>query len=173
MLKVIVILFVLVSSISVGQEREIMYRIENELMDECGYVNQNGDTLIPFGECVICFTDSLNYAIVVKWERTDYAFPIIDSKGNELYGAFIFDNGPDYVEDGTFRIVKDDKIGYMTVEGEIIISPTYEGAWPFENGRALVSYKADIESDGEHSWWVGGDWFYIDKNGNRHKNQKE
>ena len=55
----------------------------------------------------------------------------------------------------------------------MIIPPTYEGAWPFEDGRALVSLKASKESDGEHWWWVGGDWFYIDKNGNRHTNQDQ
>lgn len=150
-----------------------MYRIYDEEEEQCSYVNANGDTLFPMGTFVHCFSDSVNYAIVIKWEKSDYAFPIIDSKGNELYGAFVFDNGPDYIEDGTFRIIKDGKIGYASEDSEIIIEPIYEGAWPFKDGRAFVSLETSVESDGEHSWWVGGDWFYIDKNGNRHENQSE
>ena len=64
----LVVVFLFVSFFSVGQEeREVMYRIEDsQYGDSCGYVNENGDTLIPFGECVVCFSDSLNYAIVIK-----------------------------------------------------------------------------------------------------------
>lgn len=150
-----------------------MYRIYDKEAEQCSYMNANGDTLFPMGTFVHCFSDSLNYAIVAKWEKQDYAFPVIDSKGNELYGAFIFDTGPDYIEDESFRIIKNGKIGYMSVQGEIIAEPIYEGAWPFKDGRAFVSLETSVESDGEHYWWVGGDWFYIDKNGNRHENQSE
>lgn len=108
----------------------------------------------------------MNYAIVVKWDDQSYGFPAIDSKGEETFRVFVYDNGPDYIEDGTFRIIKGGLIGYSTEGGEIIIPPQYEGSWPFENGRALVSLKASKESDGEHWWWVDGDWFYIDENGN-------
>lgn len=168
MTRLFTILLILLSYNSFTQEQpEIMYRIENQNEDVCGYVNAQGDTLIPFGECIACFSDSLSYAIVLKWDDQSYGFPAFNAKGGEVFRVFVYDNGPDYIEDGTFRIVKDGKIGYASVSGEIIVPPMYEAAWPFEDGRALVSIHADIETDGEHSWWINTDGFYIDKQGNR------
>lgn len=157
--------------ISAQEEKEIMYRIYDDAMDECGYVNANGDTLIPFGECLVCFSDSLNYAIVIKWGDRSYGFPAIDASGKEVFRVFVYDNGPDYIEDGTFRIVKDGLIGYATSSGEIIIPPTYEAAWPFKDGRARVSFKATKVQEGEHWFWLEEEPFYIDKEDNRHENQ--
>ena len=149
----------------------MMYQIYDEETDQCGYVNKDGDTLIPFGTYDYCISDSMNYAIVIDFNGGE-GFPAIDSKGNELFRIFAYDNGPDYVEDGMFRIVKNGLIGYATKEGEIIVPPAYEAAWPFENGRALVSVKAEkVQLDEEHWTWVEEDPFYIDKNGNRHENQ--
>lgn len=177
MILYLTFLFSLISTVSFGQEeREMMYRItDSEDWEVCGYVNKNGDTLVPFGECAMCFSDSLNYAIIIRNDDSfrEPGFLAIDSRGNEVFRVFVYDNGPDYIEDGTFRIVKNGKIGYATEAGDVIIQPQYTGAWPFENGRALVSPNAGKDSDGEHSWWVGGDWFYIDKNGNLHENQEE
>lgn len=171
MLRTIVFLSILIPVFTFGQEeREVMYRIyDSEEWEECGYVNKNGDTLIPFGECAMCFSDSLNYAIVIRYDDPNPKPGIlaIDSRGNELFRVFVYDNGPDYSEDGTFRIVNDGKIGYATEAGEIIIEPKYEAAQPFENGRAHVSIKANKQQDGEHWFWVDTDWFYVDKNGNR------
>lgn len=168
MTRLFTILSTLLSWCCFAQEQpEIMYRIENQNEDVCGYVNAQGDTLIPFGECVVCFSDSLPYAIVLKWDDQSYGFPAINAKDEEVFRVFVFDNGPDYIEEGTFRIVKDGKIGYASVSGEIIVPPMYEAAWPFENGRAQVSLYARKEQDGEHWFWTETDWFYIDKNGNR------
>lgn len=156
-----------VSLMSFAQQDDLMFRVYDEVEDECGYVNAKGETLIPIGQCFACFSDSLTYAVVIKRNHRGEGFPAFDAKGNNVFNVFPYDNGPDYVEDGTFRIIKEGKIGYANVAGEIIIPPKYEAAFPFENGRAKVSLHADKESDGEHSWWVNTDWFYIDKKGNK------
>ncbi|MDG1331633.1 MAG: WG repeat-containing protein [Crocinitomicaceae bacterium] len=167
MLRLVTILL-FASSFSFGQENEIMYRITDREDDEnCGYVNANGDTLISFGECFACFSDSLKYAIVYKASENGSGFPALNSKGEVIFRVFIYDNGPDYIEDGTFRIINDGKIGYATAAGEIIIPPKYEAAWPFENGKAQVSIHATKEQDGEHGFWTNADWFFIDKEGKR------
>lgn len=153
------------------EEREMMYQIYDEEAELCGYVNENGDTLIPMGVFDYCLSDSLNYAIVIGFDGEE-GFLAIDSKGHELFRVFAYDNGPDYIEDEMFRIVKNGLIGYASEEGEIIVPPTYEAAWPFKNGRALVSLKAEkVQLDEEHWTWVEEAPFYIDKNGNRHQNQ--
>jgi hypothetical protein len=174
MMKILSFLIVFVSFTSFSQEeREIMYRIYNEETDECGYVNVNGDTLIPLGTVFYCFSDSTDFAIIENLDMEE-GFPAIDSKGDEVFRVFAYDNGPDYIEEGMFRIIKNGLIGYATEAGEIIVPPTYEAAWPFENGRALVSLKAEkVQLEEEHWTWVEEDPFYIDKFGNRHENQAD
>ncbi|NVK65255.1 MAG: WG repeat-containing protein [Flavobacteriales bacterium] len=49
-------------------------------------------------------------------------------------------------------LVHNRKAGYAAESVEIIIPPMYESAFPFESGRALVSFHADIETDREYSW---------------------
>ena len=85
---------------------------------------------------------------------------------NILYIVFPFDNGPDYVSDGLFRILIDGKIGYAdSATGKIIIQPQFDCAWQFENGVAKVSTDCTTKSDGEHSTWLSESWFYIDRTG--------
>lgn len=175
MFRTFTFLFLLISTFSFGQEqRETMYQITNgETNENCGYVNQNGDTLFPIGTFDFCFSDSMDFAIVIRHEDHEPGIPAFDSKGNEIFRVFVYDNGPDYIEDGTFRIIKNGLVGYATEAGKVIVPPMYEAAWPFKNGRALVSFKATKVQDGEHWIWFEEDPFYIDKNGNRHENQEE
>lgn len=59
------------------------------------------------------------------------------------YSNYQYDNGDDYVSEGTVRIVNDDngKIGYATPDGIILIEPQYAFGYPFKNGRAKVTYE--------------------------------
>ena len=147
--------------------KEILIRFQDSARDEYGYINLHGDTVIPEGKYSFCFTDTFRtYAIVA----TDKAFVGIDRKENILYTVFPFDNGPDYVEDGLFRIVENGKIGYAdSATGKIVIRPQFTCARPFENGVAKVSMECQKIPDGEHWTWDSNKWFYIDKKGRKVK----
>ena len=85
-----------------------------------------------------------------------------------MYEIYPFDNGPDNTSDGLFRILKNKKIGFAdSTTGKIVIMPTFDCAWPFENGIAQVSTDCKSESDGEHSMWLSKKWYYIDKAGRK------
>lgn len=140
---------------------------------ESGYKNQNGDTIIPAGKYSICCTDTFRtYAIVAIQHKGIVA---IDRHENVLYDVFPYDNGPDYVSDGLFRILMAGKIGYAdSVTGKIIIEPHFDCAWPFVNGAAKVSTDCKTQSDGEHSIWLSDSWYYIDKTGKKtHQTKKK
>ncbi|HGN0868159.1 TPA: WG repeat-containing protein [Providencia alcalifaciens] len=84
---------------------------------------------------------------------------LVDKQGNEVYQFYYFDNGLDPASDGLYRIRQGEKIGYANAQtGEIVIEPIYDCAYPFENGKAKVGKKCERQADGEHSWWVGGEW---------------
>lgn len=132
----------------------------------CGYVNVKGDTMIPVGKYTMCWTDTFrSYAIV-----TDSTLGIIaiNKQGRFLYQVFIFDNGPDHVSEGRFRIVKNGLIGFADERtGKVMIYPQYKCAFPYENSVADVSFDCEITKteSGEHKTWTGGNWYYIDHAG--------
>lgn len=116
------------------------------------------------GDYVMAYTDTLkDYAIVA-----DSGFVLIDKQGKHLYTIFPYDNGPDDASDGLYRILEDGKIGYVdAASAKLVIKPTFDCAYPFENGKAKVSLNCKQIQDSEHSIWESDNWFYIDKNGNK------
>ena len=83
-----------------------------------------------------------------------------------LYEVLPFDNGPDYVGEGVFRIIENNKIGFADARtGKIVIPPQFDCAFPFENGTAKVSTDCTSQMNGEHEIWESEKWFYIDKTG--------
>ena len=102
-----------------------------------------------------------------------FLFLLIGGCSNNRHSIYQYDNGDDYVREGTIRIVdnKTHKIGFADASGRIIISPQYTFAHPFQNGKAKVTYeghKAQVpNSDGEYHYWISNEWFYIDKTGKR------
>jgi hypothetical protein len=116
--------------------------------------HDKGDTIVLESFSRLAIVRILNQGIVG-----------IDSRGNMLFQVYVFDNGPDYPSDGLFRIVKTGKIGYADTLGNIVITPVYDCAFPFENGIAKVGTGCTIQSDGVHSYWTGGNWFNVDKKG--------
>jgi hypothetical protein len=75
------------------------------------------------------------------------------------------DNGPDYFEDGLARSRVGGKIGYIDRKLNLVIPATYDGAYPFKDGVAVVCTACTIAGDGEHSWYAGGQWGRIDRRG--------
>ena len=81
---------------------------------------------------------------------------------------FIYDNGPDYLSEGLFRIEnkRNGKIGFADMQGNIIILPTYFHASPFKNGIAKVTKVGKKEKVGEYTIITNGEWGLINKKGN-------
>ncbi len=149
-----------------NKESNILISFVDTTKDLYGYKNLKGDTIIPLGKYSICYTDPFRtYAIVLIPHK---GFVGIDRQENILYEVFTFDNGPDETSDGLFRIITNNKIGYVnSSSGKIAISPKYACAWPFENGIAKVSFDSQIRTDGEHKIWLSHSWYYINKTGKK------
>ncbi len=126
---------------------------------------QLSDTLSKSGKYAFEFPyDHKNFKIVVTHDQRLLA---IGKDGKELFEVYWYDNGPDYISDGLFRIVENEKVGYANEAGEVIIKPQYACASPFENGQAKVTYNCDLIEEGEHSRMESDSWFTIDKEGKR------
>ncbi|MDN0006066.1 WG repeat-containing protein [Providencia stuartii] len=114
-----------------------------------------------------CFEADSAYRFCLK-NLPNQGIVVVDQQGNEAYRPYYFDNWPDEPKNGLYRIRQGDKIGFAEAKtGKVVIEANYDCAYPFENGKAHVGIGCQRETDGEHSWWVGGHWVWIDLQGNR------
>lgn len=149
-----------------GQKGQFLYsRVDTTgILTKYGYSNA-AKMVIPYGKYPFIYSDTIKtIGFVLKKNEGVIA---INTKGMELFQVFTFDNGPDYISEGLFRIVgKHQKIGFANMNGQIVIKPEYDAAYPFTEGKALVCKGCLVQKEGEHSSWTGGKWGVINKKGN-------
>jgi hypothetical protein len=179
MLKLIFIATLLnVTLVNAQLPADTLYRVTDTIQDLQGYVNAKGDTVIALSKYLICFTEKFYKIAIVK--MINRRLVAIDRKERILFNVFEFDNGPDYISDGLFRITKNNKIGYANINGQIIIQPRYTRAFPFIAGvaKVCINCQSFAKSNGsttaekeEHKLLLtsGSEWFLINKKGTRVK----
>ncbi len=160
----IVFFFILIYfQISVSQS---YHRVCKEIdgVDWCGYADSSGNLKIPY-KYTMAYTDTLKTIAFVANKKDGLI--AIDSTGKKLFNVFIYDNGPDYLSEGLFRIEnkRNGKIGFADMQGNIIILPTYFHASPFKNGIAKVTKVGKKEKVGEYTIITNGEWGLINKKG--------
>lgn len=145
---------------------DFLYRLVDENDENsCIYLNQKGDTVIHQNQYAYCFNDTIrHYGCVMT---TDNICMAIDKNGREMYQVFWYDNGPDYLSEGLFRMLENGKIGYANEFGKVVILPQFECADSFENGRARVTKKCKLIPEGEYTRRESSEWFYINKQGQK------
>lgn len=160
-------------TVSGGSENDILIKIEDPETWECGYVNAKGDTIVPLGKYMPCYRDTIRTWGEVGWNGNFYA---INSKDSIIVRIKAFDNGPDRISDGLFRIVDTNGlIGYADSNCRVVIPPQFKCTGQFKNGRAKVTYNCELvpeEGGCGHILMVSEEWFYIDKDGNRVEDDK-
>ena len=135
------------------------------------FVNENNDTIIPFGKYAYYGTDTLEfYANVIEHPNdSTYGRQIaIDRNQNILFDIVMFDNGPEPFNENLTRVLRNGKMGYANKFGQIIIPCEYDYAKWFENGKAVVTYNAKEYFDlDDHKRVESDEWFVIDKKGKK------
>jgi len=127
-----------------------------------GYKTVGGEIIIPATYYHV-YTDTLHTIAFVAKDGGIFA---IDKKGNTLFETFIFDNGPDYVSEGLFRFIENDKMGFASMDGEKVIPAVFDFVGGFGDG--VEEYKEEGIStyvmggyrqytpSGEYWTWAGG-----------------
>jgi WG containing repeat len=93
----------------------------------------------------------------------------INKKKQILYKPFIFDNGPDYVQEGLLRYIEDGKMGFVDEAGKKMITAEYDFVSPFEGGVARFCNGCRAVEVGEHRQMdeKTGIWGRINKSGKK------
>lgn len=137
------------------------------------YLNERGDTIVPYGKYRYCQTDTIKKkGFVYENKPKDARIICINDAGKELFYVFKYDNGPDYIQEGLFRIIDGNGlIGFADSLGNVIIEPQFKFAYPFKGGKTKVTLEGEQkvvpESDGEKHYWESDTWFYIDNRNRR------
>lgn len=149
---------------SLGQENDTLYIYYDQDTEFPGYLNAEGDTVVKAGVYEIALTEKfIHLLMVVDPIGKAYA---IDRSLDTLFEVYWYDNGPDYIEDGLFRIVENGMIGFANEKGEVVITPAYECAGVFYKGRAHVAYSCERTREGEFTVETSEEWLVIDREGN-------
>lgn len=54
------------------------------------------------------------------------------------------------------------------MHGKIVIQPQFDGAYPFEKGKAKVGIGCETKAMGEYRYWSSGTWYTLNKRGNKY-----
>ena len=134
-------------------------------------LNERGDTIVPYGKYRYCQTDTIKkIGFVYENKPKDARIICINDAGKELFYVFKYDNGPDYIQEGLFRIMNEDGlVGFADSLGNVVIKPQFKFAYPFEHSKAKVTFSGENkvipDSKGEKHYRDNSDWYYINKNG--------
>lgn len=87
----------------------------------------------------------------------------IDRDRRPVLRPYIFDNGPDYFEEGLARFVDKGKMGFFDEALNIVIPAKYDFAFPFRKGVARAGTDCRTFQHGEHSSVQCKTWEYLRK----------
>ena len=141
----------------------------NNYLSPVCYINERGDTIIPYGQYSYCVSDSIAPVGFVL-EPKAKGITCINTEGKVMCRAYVVDNlTPDYLFEGHFRIVNEEGLmGFADSLGHVVVTPQYKFALPFQGGKAKVTYTGHKSDPNDEHWeWVSNDWFYIDYKGQK------
>lgn len=159
------------SDIKTTEHQEVLVPFSSDSVIEVGssigFKTLAGEVKIPIGKYAYFFTDTLKtYAMVLEKVGEKANVRAIDSEGKVVFDVYLFDNGPDYLSDGLFRVKRNGKVGYANSLGELVIACKYECASPFEDGKAKVALDCQTkQGEDEHTYETSKQWLVIDKKG--------
>jgi WG containing repeat len=153
----------------------ILYAVTDEEFLQYGarvaYVDNLGDTIIPFGKFAYYGTDTLVYYanVLESYSGGTGGRQIgIDRNQNVLFDLVMFDNGPEPFNEGLTRVLRDGKMGYANQFGQIVIPCIYDYAKWFDKGVAEVTLDATQYIDHDEHIRVESDkWIRINKQGKK------
>ncbi len=175
----IAVLYSLASIVQCCAQAKLFYFITKE--DRVGVKDGSGKIIIPADYTALSESDgdTINGQIIflIDPKKRGDALVLItpysafNRKGEFLFTPFFFDNGPDYISEGLFRIVKNNKIGFADREGNVVIPPNFGFATPFQHGLSFYCvecsfYRDSIDADVEHNLRLNPDkWGILGKDG--------
>jgi hypothetical protein len=161
----IILLFIIIYSCGQNTKTDFILAFSDSSSGErlWGFKTTSGHIIIEPKYNRIYGSDTLHD---IAFVQLNYKWIAIDKNDSVILTPFICDNGPDDIEEGLFRFVENDKMGFANSKGQKIIPAQFDFAFPFYGGLAGFSVGGKSEKfDEDHSIWNGGFWGFINHNG--------
>lgn len=140
-----------------------------ETLDNCAAVKEGKLVFLPELFAKTRDVDGMSWVGLYDYTR-EAGLPDADyyvRSANNYLSVVHFDNGPDWFVEGLVRSRQNGKVGYWDDSFHNRIAAQFDYAWQFNEGKALVCIACKPQREGEHTALGGGEWYYIDKNGQR------
>lgn len=162
--KYVIFLFsLLMGATTYGQNIDTWYlKCDTINSRNCGYVDSLGQVKIPFGKYSTCLSALFKETALVEYNGKRI---VIDKKEEIVCEAFDADDLHDLILEERIRVVMNDKLGFVNLDGELVVSAVYDYTLPFRDGMAFVNIGAKKTIEAEQQKWKGGRWGAIDKDG--------
>ncbi|WP_200890792.1 WG repeat-containing protein [Pedobacter lusitanus] len=131
----------------------LSYTVKTKDGERLGYKNRHGKVVIPAQYFSGFEPDTLYEHTFVSGKNGVQG---IDRTGKVILIPFIYDNGPDYPQEGLFRFVENNKIGFADLNWKKVIPAAFDFAEPFKGGITKYTLGGHKVMDGEHWYWTGG-----------------
>lgn len=162
---------ILAATSSFAQDKEEILICKQDSITEKyhGFFNSKGEMVISGDMFQFIYSDKIDKIGFVIFKEGPEGIQAINRKAEPLFEVFCFDNGPDYVREGLFRIIVDGKMGFANMDGEIIIEPQFDFVHPFQEcGYAVFNIGGKkVRTNPRENWWTwkGGKWGLVNKKG--------
>lgn len=153
--------------------------VDSEVLSlpECAVRTQNGQMYVNKGFLKTFFKDG-GFGLAVTtvsvhghrlaWSNLPHAgWAYFDRSGRIVVkNVATADNGASQFYHGLVRVTQGDKWGLADDNGDLVVPLHYDGLLDYEEGQGWrVCSDCHTASDGEHSWFVGGKWQWLDQHG--------
>lgn len=132
-------------------------------LGECASANSDGTYTVAAS--TLRQLDFDRHGLAVIFIR-DEGYAHVRRDGRALV-VLTFDSGPDEFIGGLVRVKIGDKFGFANRRLKLVIPADYDGAYRFNGKRAWACTGCVLTSDGEHSWFSGGEAVCLDQRGRR------
>ncbi|MGA2048379.1 MAG: hypothetical protein ABSG96_11840 [Terracidiphilus sp.] len=136
------------------------------LLPKCALETRDGDLYI-YKEFLPLFFSSAKDRLASTF-LPEFLWAYLDRRGLIVVrNVANFDNGPSPFHHGLVRVNREGKWGLADSKGFFVVPLIYDGMLEYEEThrgwRACIGCRS--VSDGEHSWFEGGDWYWLDQRG--------
>lgn len=162
--QLLLISLILLNASGFAQKKRDLFYFLSKKDSLLGVKDQEGNIVIPAKHINLAFAAEdfakpiTEQTIIMlpknEPERTQpYNYGLAyNREGKVLYAPYLYDNGPDYLEEGLSRFVENGKIGFVDRAGKKVIPAQWDWVSPFEYGiaKACTNCFLDYTKDQEH-----------------------
>jgi len=142
---------------------------------ECAFESRNGQLYLSQKYVGLYFKASRNRLAPIYLTTDGWAY--INREGRVVVkNVAPYDNWASDFHHGVVRVTRGGKWGLANQEGVLIVPLSYDGMGEYEPGRgwnACRGCRFVSDSHKEHSWFEGGEWFWLDHLGHVSKAEED